>query len=312
MYRVDNATATTIKPASTGAGPKPDAFYDNNTIVEHEHLNAIQEEVSSLIESAGLTLNKADDKQMQAALDLLGLEPAQFRAREAAVPDMTVVIAAGKIQNATTVADVAQQTTAAFVAPTTNPRIDRVVIDKSTGIYSVVAGTEAASPAAPELIVNALPVCQILFQTATTEIINSMITDERSVHEYNERFVWLDTPELLTVPTTANTWLTVSSTTLANAKAKRALIGASFGTGFIDSINHSADIFFRKTGSGSSANASTRIAHQHIQSEVSFSAQTEASGRGEVQLDGSYDFDIEFGAVAGIQSNFVWIVGYWV
>lgn len=104
----------------------------------------------------------------------------QFRAHEAGTPDMTVVVDAGRVQNGTTLTEVAQQATATITSPTTNPRIDRVVIDKVTGAVSVIAGAEAASPVAPVLTVGKIAICQVLLQTATTEITNDLITDERS------------------------------------------------------------------------------------------------------------------------------------
>lgn len=107
-----------------------------------------------------------------------------FYAYEAATPNMTVVINAGKVQNGTTLTDVAAQTTVAFVAPSGNPRIDRIVIDNVTGVYSVIAGTEAASPVAPDLTAGKIAICQVLLDNspATTAITNSLITDERAVY----------------------------------------------------------------------------------------------------------------------------------
>lgn len=106
----------------------------------------------------------------------------QFYAHEAATPDLTVVLNAGTVQNGTTVTTVAEQTTAAFTAPSGNPRIDRIVIDEVTGVYSVVAGSEAASPTAPAIPIGKIAIAQVLLDNspATTEITNSLITDERT------------------------------------------------------------------------------------------------------------------------------------
>jgi len=105
----------------------------------------------------------------------------QFAPHEAATPDMTVLIDAGRVLDDVTLTQIAQQTTAAFTAPVTNPRIDRIVIDESTGAYSVIAGTEAASPAAPAITAGKLPCCQVALAVSTTAITNTLITDERAI-----------------------------------------------------------------------------------------------------------------------------------
>lgn len=102
-----------------------------------------------------------------------------FDPHEAVVPDMTVLLTAGKIQNGTTLTSVAAQTSAVITAPVTDPRIDRIVIDNATGVISIIAGAEAGSPVAPALTIGKIAVAQVLLQTASTEITNSMITDER-------------------------------------------------------------------------------------------------------------------------------------
>lgn len=105
----------------------------------------------------------------------------QFDPHEASTPDMTVVVSAGRIQNGVTLTEVAEQTTATITAPTTNPRIDRVVIDNVTGVVSIIAGSEAASPVAPAVTLGKIAIAQILLQTSSTEITSDMITDERGM-----------------------------------------------------------------------------------------------------------------------------------
>ena len=102
-----------------------------------------------------------------------------FAPREASPPAMTVVLDPGQILDGTILTEVAAQTTAALTAPAANPRIDRIVIDVATGALQVVAGAEAASPTPPAIPSNTLPVAQIALTTATTEILNADITDER-------------------------------------------------------------------------------------------------------------------------------------
>lgn len=102
-----------------------------------------------------------------------------FAPHEAATPDMTVVVDAGAIMSGTTLTEKAQQATGTITAPVTNPRIDRIVIDSSTGVVSVIAGAEAASPVPPALTSGKLPIARVLLQTSSAAITNSMITDER-------------------------------------------------------------------------------------------------------------------------------------
>lgn len=104
---------------------------------------------------------------------------ASFAPHEAAVPDMTVVLDAGKLFDGTNLTLVAQQTTTVITAPVTNPRIDRVVIDSLSGVYSIITGAENVSPTAPAITADTLPVCQILLAVAQTSILNTDMTDER-------------------------------------------------------------------------------------------------------------------------------------
>lgn len=104
---------------------------------------------------------------------------AAFAPHQTATPAMTVTLDAGFIWNGTTLTTVAQQTTGTITAPAGNPRIDRVVIDNGTGAVSVVTGTPAGSPTAPAIPSGKSPVAQVLLQTSSTTITNSMITDER-------------------------------------------------------------------------------------------------------------------------------------
>ncbi len=71
------------------------------------------------------------------------------------------------------------QVTGTITAPVTNPRIDRVVCDQTTGVIAVVTGAESTTPSAPAIPAGKYPLAQILLATSTTSITNSIITDER-------------------------------------------------------------------------------------------------------------------------------------
>lgn len=71
-----------------------------------------------------------------------------------------------------------------IIAPSVNPRIDRIVIDKETGVAEVVTGAEAASPVVPDIPSGKVPNCQFRLETSTTIITNSLIIEERAIVEY--------------------------------------------------------------------------------------------------------------------------------
>lgn len=93
---------------------------------------------------------------------------------------MAVIVDAGATLNGTTLTEVAVQVTSTITAPTTNPRIDRVVVDALTGTVSVVAGTEAASPVAPAIPAGKNPCAKVALSVGQTSIANANITDERT------------------------------------------------------------------------------------------------------------------------------------
>lgn len=102
-----------------------------------------------------------------------------FAPHEQSTPNMTVRLDAGYVFSGSVLTEVAAQSSAAMVAPTTNPRIDRIVVDVFTGVASVVTGVQGASPVAPAIPTGKMPVAQVLLQTTSTVITNSMLTDER-------------------------------------------------------------------------------------------------------------------------------------
>ncbi|OGP69695.1 MAG: hypothetical protein A2Y80_02205 [Deltaproteobacteria bacterium RBG_13_58_19] len=116
---------------------------------------------------------------IQNCIMVLARLAAAFAPHEQAVPNMTVRIDAGSLFAGGTLTEVAGQNTATITAPTTQPRIDRVVIDQITGVNSVITGTEASSPSPPAIPAGKMPICQILLATSTTAITNTLLTDER-------------------------------------------------------------------------------------------------------------------------------------
>jgi len=105
-----------------------------------------------------------------------------FAPHSQSAPDMTVRLDAGHVFDGVTLTEVAAQNTGTITAPASDTRIDRVVINRLTGVVSVVTGTASASPVAPAIPANAVPVAQVLLASTSTVIENGMITDERDLN----------------------------------------------------------------------------------------------------------------------------------
>lgn len=106
-----------------------------------------------------------------------------FLVHAQSVPNMTVIIDAGHIflPSGPTLTETASSSTSTITAPSLLPRIDRVVADQTTGVISVVAGSENASPVAPAIPSGKMPLARIALQTSTTAITNAILTDERAL-----------------------------------------------------------------------------------------------------------------------------------
>ncbi len=113
------------------------------------------------------------------AISVLARSAAAFAPHEQSTPNMTVRVDAGFLLTDFNLSTVAAQNTGTITAPTTNPRIDRVVLDPKTGVVSVLTGVQASSPVPLSIPDDKYPICQIALTTSTTAITNSMITDER-------------------------------------------------------------------------------------------------------------------------------------
>lgn len=135
-------------------------------------------------------------------------------------PDLSVRIDAGFIFSGVTLTEVAAQSVSGFTTPSSGQeRIDRVVIDASTGVASRVAGTAVSgspSAVAPAIPAGKIPCCQIRFTSASTAVLNSMITDERIISSVGSTIT-------LGTPTTAS-GVSVDFTGIP-ATAKRICIG---------------------------------------------------------------------------------------
>lgn len=104
---------------------------------------------------------------------------ASFSPAPAVPAAMTVTLAAGALFVAGTLVEVAAQSVSIGAAPASNSRIDRIVVDETTGVASVIVGTVAASPTAPAITSGKYPVARVTVAAGTTAIAATMIDDER-------------------------------------------------------------------------------------------------------------------------------------
>jgi hypothetical protein len=68
MHRVDNATSAPTLPTPQAVGPQPNGYFQSQTIVEADWLNAVQEEIVNVIASESIALDKLTRNQLLAAI----------------------------------------------------------------------------------------------------------------------------------------------------------------------------------------------------------------------------------------------------
>jgi len=93
----------------------------------------------------------------------------QLLAHQQTTPNMTLKVEKGIAYIGSTQVNFAGGNSPTFTAPTTNPRIDLLVID-SSGVLSIVQGTEAATPSPPTYPVDKIPICEVYLSVGTTAI----------------------------------------------------------------------------------------------------------------------------------------------
>jgi hypothetical protein len=92
---------------------------------------------------------------------------------------MSIVLDPGHVRTSTDLIETAKQLVGPFTAPVSNPRIDRVGVNASTGVAVVLTGIPAVSPVPPPISPNFIPVAQVRLVPTTVEITDAMIVDER-------------------------------------------------------------------------------------------------------------------------------------
>lgn len=152
------------------------------TRVVAKFMNAIQMEIVNVVLASGQTLNDADNTQLLQSLNrIFGRLNLPFQPLPSVVPDMKIRLLPGFVHSDGLLLEVGAQTSPTFTAPSVpNSRIDRVVIDRATGVLQVVQGIASTVPAAPAIPSGKAPVAQVLLTAGQTSITSSSIDDERA------------------------------------------------------------------------------------------------------------------------------------
>ncbi len=226
----------------------------------------------------------------------------QFTPHPAATPNMTVVLDAGCIFSGTTLTEIAQQTSSSITAPSgSNKRIDRAVINATTGALSILTGTPTSgTPSPPAITAGNLPVAQIgttasPLVSSTTAITNNMISDERNF--------WSANPTLLTGYTGGG-----SNNILHNNQAAIAQHGTS-GTCSTSGNNYCLDrIFLTATGASVTWSQSSTYALPNSQGTASnYLAITGNTSNTDVTWNTRVE-SFDSGIVAGQQCTFYVVI----
>jgi hypothetical protein len=102
-----------------------------------------------------------------------------FAPHAQAAPNLTLMVDAGHLLNGSTLTETNPQTVGPFTLPTAL-RVDRVVIDRTTGVAAIVSGSEGVMTP-PALPAGTLPVARVYLRNNTAAVTNDIIVDERAV-----------------------------------------------------------------------------------------------------------------------------------
>ena len=107
-----------------------------------------------------------------------------FKASPQSPPDMTVLVGIGTLYDVVskTIVVKTAQTSALIVAPSSDPRIDIIHIDRLTGVIGIDTGSENPSPVDPTISDDKLPIARITLATSTITITDAEITDIRELN----------------------------------------------------------------------------------------------------------------------------------
>ena len=109
------------------------------------------------------------EDELNAGIRIYGM----FYCHQTGPASMSIRVDAGYALGPNGLTEIAAQNAGPVAAPASNNRIDRIV--------SVITGTEAVTPSAPDFGITKVPLARVLLTPGQTEILDGDITDERSV-----------------------------------------------------------------------------------------------------------------------------------
>ncbi|HEY0832592.1 MAG TPA: hypothetical protein VGE72_01680 [Azospirillum sp.] len=173
------------------------------------------------------TFNPTDLSQSAANWAVAQRMVGPFAPHAQVAPNLTVALDPGYLLSGTTLTEVNAQSTPALTPPASGFRIDRVVIDRTTGAVSVIAGT-ANSLTPPALTAGTLPVARVFLETTTTAITNESIVDERALFDLTP-----DSPQVICradLNGSAQTGVAINTETKVNLGNAPINVGNAFDT----------------------------------------------------------------------------------
>lgn len=198
-------------------------------------------------------------------------------------PDMTLKINSAKVYFDETPLIFGGGNTPTMTAPTTNPRIDLIVIN-SAGTLSVIQGSEAASPSPPAYPTDKMPICEVYHRVGETNI----KTDDDSTNGY----IYRDVRPYLAISgtqgslpgdtTEAQTWDTVSTLLNNLNRIRKKLNDIIGGSNWYDTVAASLSTVWGKfnasTGHKHSggANDAPKLPVSSIDTDIATQAELDA------------------------------------
>lgn len=114
------------------------------------------------------------------SISVMARVSAAFACHEQTPQAMAVTVDAGAVFFNNAIVEKTAQNITITAAPTGGDnRIDRIVLDSTTGVAQVVTGTPANTPVAPAIPSNFQPIARIYIASDQTAVTNADITDER-------------------------------------------------------------------------------------------------------------------------------------
>ncbi len=112
-----------------------------------------------------------------------------LKAYQQSTPDLTLLVAKGNVYFGATLVEFAGGNSPSFTAPSSDPRIDILSLNDS-GTLTRTAGTEDASPTAPDVPAGNIPICSVYNRVGQTEILDEDDSSEGYIYKDLRGFIF--------------------------------------------------------------------------------------------------------------------------